>query len=352
MSDSTAAAVEVERALATVSTRAALDGLAGRLDGLWRWLAEDVALLEHALSGVGSGTRDLGWRSARYLLDRPGKRIRPVCLALAARAGGRGFDDAVRDAAVACELVHAATLLHDDVIDEGLERRGVPAARRVYGNSASVLGGDHLLVEALRRIDVALPEMRGELLDVVGAMVGAEALQLERRRRFEPDRGLYVTVVKGKTASLFRWAVRAGGVLGGLPPGAVDALAVYGDALGVAFQLIDDVIDLEGDPAITGKSACVDLREGKLTWPLLLAAERDPDVAIRLRLYAAADNDLDPRVAARLVEDVRRTGALDATRQEALRHGERARAALDALPADRARDALETVLDAALAREA
>ena len=352
MSDSTAVAVEVAPALAAASSRAGWDGLAGRLDALWRWMAEDVALLERALSGVGPEHRDLGWRSARYLLDRPGKRIRPVCLALAARCGGRAFDDAVRDTAVACELVHAATLLHDDVIDEGLERRGVPAARRVYGNSASVLGGDHLLVEALRRVDAALPEMRGELLDVVAAMVGAEALQLERRRRFDPDRALYLKVVRGKTSSLFRWALRAGGVLAALPPDAVDALAVFGDGLGVAFQLVDDLIDLEGDPAATGKSACADLREGKLTWPLLLAAERDPDLAVRLRLFAAADNDLDPRVAARLVDDVRRTGALDATRREALRHGERARAALKALPADRARDALATVLDAALAREA
>lgn len=349
MSESIAFAETPTAQLAAASRDAGLDHLAGRLDTLWRWLADDLVALEAALSDVGHDGTDLGWRAARYLLARPGKRIRPVCLALAARVGGHGFDDAVRDAAVACELVHTATLLHDDVIDEGTERRGVPAARRVYGNTASVLGGDHLLVEALRRTEGAA---HGELLDVVAAMVNAEAMQLERRRRFDGDRAAYFRIVEGKTAALFRWALRAGGRLAALPPEAVQTLGEVGTSLGVAFQLVDDLLDLEGDPEITGKSACADLREGKLTWPLLLAAEREPDLAARLQLYASADNELDPRVAARLVDDVRATGAIDAARREAVHHGARARAALERLPDGRARDALATVVDAALAREA
>ena len=303
--------------------------------------------LEAALSEVGRRGDDLGWRSARYLLARPGKRIRPVCVALAARVGGRLFDGPVRDAAVACELVHTATLLHDDVIDEGEERRG-----RIYGNSASVLGGDHLLVEALRTIDAGLPAMRTELLDVVAAMVNAEAIQLEGRRRFDADRALYFRVVEGKTAALFRWALRAGGVAAGLPARAVSALGVFGGALGVAFQIIDDVIDLVGDPAATGKTACADLREGKRTWPLLLAAERDPGLAVGLRRFASGAGEPDADAAARLVADVCRTGAIEDARVEAHRFGDRARAALRDLPHNPARDALSTVLCAALAREA
>ena len=338
--------------LAEVTRRNGLDGLAVRLDGLWRWLATDLAALERSLEAVGSTEGDLGWRSARYLLDRPGKRIRPVCLALAARAGGRPFDDLVRDAAVVCELVHTATLLHDDVVDEGTQRRGVPPARLVYGNSASVLGGDHLLVEALRRVDRCCPRHRGELLDVVAGMVTAEVAQLERRRRFDADREAYRRIAVGKTAALFRWALRAGGRLGGLEDAHVDALGCFGDSLGIAFQLVDDALDLVGDPATTGKTACADLREGKATWPLLYAAERDPDIAARLRVLAAGDHEPDPRVAQDLVDAVVRTGALAATHAEAARHGEAAHAALGQLPTSRAREALATVVDAALSREA
>ncbi len=349
MSESIAFAQAPTARLARASRSVGLDQIAGRLEGLWCWLADDLTALSVALTEVGERGDDLGWRAARYLLECPGKRIRPVCLGLAARLGGRPFDDSVLDAAVACELVHTATLLHDDVVDEGDERRGVPAARRVYGNSASVLGGDHLLVEALRRVRGPL---RDELLDAVGAMVGAEAMQLEGRRRFDGNRETYFKVVDGKTASLFRWALRAGGRVGGLPDDAIEVLGEFGTALGVAFQLVDDVLDLEGDPATTGKSACADVREGKLTWPLLLAAEREPDIAARLRLYAAADNTLDPRVAARLVEDVRRTGAIEAARAEALHYGAKAHCALERLPAGRANDALATVVETTLTREA
>jgi len=344
------AADPVLPALARATRRQGLGSLTLRLESIWTWLAGDLAQLEQALSAVGDGQADLGWHSARYLLARPGKRIRPVCLALAARAGGRGFDEPVRDAAVACELVHAATLLHDDVVDEGDLRRGAPAARRVYGNSASVLGGDHLLVDALLRVDAALPAMRPALLQTIATMVRGEALQLERRNRFEPDRDMYLAIVRGKTASLFRWALRAGAALSGLDSGPDSPLARYGDALGVAFQLVDDALDLSGDAATTGKSACQDLREGKLTWPLLIASERCSDTAARLRHAASSQADIDPDVAAQLADRIRETGALEATRQQARRYAGIAREALVGVPAGRAREALTTVVDAALTR--
>ena len=283
-------------------------------------------------------------------MDRPGKRVRPICVLLAARMGGRSFDAEVREVATACELVHAATLLHDDVIDLGDERRGAPSARMIYGNAASVLGGDHLLVDALRRVRGAPMHLQHALVDVIASMVEGEALQLERRGRFEPDRAAYLTVVEGKTAALFRWALRAGGTLGGLPAEQVAVLAEIGVALGTAFQLVDDVIDLEGDPAVTGKSACVDLREGKLTWPLILAAERQPGLAERMRAFAAAEGELDELSVVRLVADIKRTGALEDTRAEAVARTNVAREGLRTLPAGAARDALSTVIDTVLAR--
>ncbi len=322
--------------------------VAARLSALRDWLADDLADLERDLADVGAGGRDLAWRAARHLLAAPGKRVRPLCVMLAARMGGRPFDQAVRAVAVACELVHSATLLHDDVIDLGDARRGTPTARVVYGNAASVLGGDHLLVDALQRVRAtgAAP-LLASLLDVIGAMVAGEALQLARRGRFEPDRAAYLEVVRGKTAVLFRWALEAGATLGGLPASSVAGLAEVGDALGMAFQLVDDVIDLEGD---AGKTTCADLREGKLTWPLVLAAERAPTLAARMRAFAAADGDVAPVEARALVDAVRATGALADARAEAARYGARARRRLATLPEGPSRAALEAVVDAALAR--
>ncbi len=335
--------------LASVAKRHGIDGLAARLGGVQTWLASDLGELEMKLRSVGSTGDNLGWRSASYLLARPGKRIRPVCVALAARLGGRAFDKQVQDAAAACELVHTATLLHDDVIDEGDLRRGAPAARRVYGNSASVLGGDHLLVAALRCAD-AVPTMRLALLDTLTEMVGAEALQLARRRQFTPDREVYERIVAGKTAALFRWALEAGATMGGLSRDHVSRLGHFGLELGVAFQLVDDALDLDGDPAVTGKSALTDLREGKLTWPLLIASERCPDVAVRLAVMASSEADIDPEIAALLVAQIRETGAVAATHEKAAQHAESACEALRPLPDGRAKAALLTVVDAALQR--
>src|SRR5205809_618360 len=212
-------------ALRSASAQAGLEHLAGRLDELREWLGADLAAIEVGLGELCGRDRDLAERAAAHLLGRRGKRIRPVCVLLGGllagadvpSLGGSGAapDVRARDLAVACELVHAATLLHDDVIDEGDERRGAPAARVVFGNSASVLAGDYLLIEALERVQAAgSAESLAELLATIAQMVAAEALQLERRGTLDPSRELYLRIVDGKTASLFRWALCAGARLG------------------------------------------------------------------------------------------------------------------------------------------
>ena len=349
MSETTQIAIDAAAPLLAVARRESIDTLARRFARLKRWFAHDLAQLEAGLGAVGPSSEDLAWKAARHLLDRPGKRVRPLCALLAARLGDRPFDGPVQSVAIACELVHAATLLHDDVIDEGDMRRGVPAARRVYGNSASVLAGDHLFIEALR--GVTAPPLRSALLDVISEMISGEALQLERRGRFEPDRETYLTVVRGKTGALFRYALWAGGALGGLPARQTAALAELGESLGVAFQVIDDLLDLSGDPSVTGKSACADLREGKLTWPLILAAERDPDVARRLEALASSPQ-IDLQEAASTIAAVHAMGVLDETREMAQAHANQARAALSMLPTGPVNDALGTVIEAVLERSA
>ncbi len=338
--------------LTRVTREQGLADVANRLDRIRLWLDADLDDLEAALSETRANDADLGREAARHLLEQPGKRIRPLCVFLSARLGRPVADDVVRDLAVAAELAHAATLLHDDVIDQGTERRGAPTARMVFGNSASVLGGDHLLIEALRRVDRCnAPALMSGIIEVIGAMVGAEALQLAYRGKFVPEAAVYQQVVLGKTAVLFSWSLVAGGTAAGLSSAQLTALHRAGDRLGLAFQLVDDALDLAGDPTVTGKDSLLDLREGKLTWPLLVACERDPTLVGDLQAIAADPDRLDdPTVASGLRARLLATGCLEATRGRAMEAAEEAKASLAELPPSAARDALDTVIDAAVAR--
>ena len=345
---------EALASLARASQTASQGDLGARLLELRQLMGEDLRTLESQIRVVGaSAEQDSAWLAARYLLERPGKRVRPLCVMLAAQLGGRDFDQPVQEVALACELVHAATLLHDDVIDLGDERRGAPTARVIFSNAASVLGGDHLLVDALLRVHPieALGELRAALLRVIGEMVAGEAIQLERRGQFVPDRQAYLRVVEGKTAALFRWGLQAGGTLAGLDEIAVEALGELGEQLGVAFQLVDDALDLEGDPSEMGKAAFVDLREGKLTWPMILAAERDPALCDRFRALAEGAHP-SREESAQLRDQLRALGVFEETRQEAARRIEIARDRLASFPEVPARAALETVLETIIARRA
>ena len=338
--------------LGAAAARGGAVPLAERLGQIRAWLASDLDGLERALSAHAPGAGDLAERAAAHLLGRPGKRIRPLCVLLASRFSDAADPAVVRDLAVAAELTHAATLLHDDVIDDASTRRGAPTANVVFGNTAAVLGGDHLLTAALRRVaGTGAHALLAELIDTIGEMVAAEAVQLAARARFSPDEATYHAVVRGKTAALFRWALLAGGTAAGLEPAAREALGRAGVALGFAFQLVDDALDLATD-AVTGKDVATDLREGKLTWPLLVACERDP--GLRAELAAAFGDGLalvDAPVVETLVERIRATGAVEATRERARAFARTAQRELALLPPRPAREALAAVVGAAVSRD-
>jgi octaprenyl-diphosphate synthase len=329
-----------------------LDGLTRRLVELRLLLASNLDEVERALDGAGRLGTSLAHQSARHLLGQSGKRIRPMCVALAARTGA-GWNEAARTFAVAVELVHNATLLHDDVVDVGDERRGVPAARVLYGNAASIFGGDWLLVEALRRIQATgMHDVLGRLLEVIREMVVAESLQLAWRGSLDTAARDYFDVIDGKTASLFRWAMFAGARAGGASEGASRALEAYGGKLGTSFQLVDDVLDYAGSTAETGKALLADLREGKVTYPLLVAVERAPELGPRLR--EALAGELSGDALTRVGHEVRgalvTTGALEEASALADRLAREAAEALAPLPASEARDALVEVARAAVER--
>lgn len=341
----------VLRPLANASASRGLDDISASLIALRDWLADDLQQLESDLSKSVSEQRTLSQKAAAHLIKQPGKRIRPLVTFLSSRMAGKQ-PAAARDLAVACELTHAATLMHDDVLDEGTERRGAPTARVVYGNSASVLGGDHLLLEALRRVRKAPHiELLDNMLDVIDQMVIAEALQLERRQKFEPVRERYMEVAEGKTAVLFAWGMYSGGLVGGLEKEHCERLASVGNDLGLAFQAIDDNLDLSENAEEIGKDVFADIRDGKLTLPLIIACERAPELIDVLSRAAHSGEGLEnDESKTALLDRVRETGCVDATREEATRWSQRAIDTLREIPHSEARDALEAVILTAVDR--
>lgn len=275
---------------------------------------------------------------SRYIISAGGKRIRPRLLLLFAEA--LGFQGPERfELAATVEFIHTATLLHDDVVDESSLRRGRPTANAMFGNAAAVLVGDFLYSRAFQMM-VSVNRMRvlEVLADATNVIAEGEVLQLMNMH--DPDLSVedYLQVIRFKTAKLFEASARLGAVLAESPPAIEEACAEYGRALGTAFQIVDDLLDYEGDSAELGKNVGDDLREGKPTLPLLLAMERAS--APERQLMRRAIEQGEVQGLADVLAIVRRTGALEASREAARRESERAAALLQRLPESRARRAL------------
>jgi len=347
----TDASTDVLASLQAVCDSQGLVDLSAHLSDLAELVNWDMGLLEEGIRSVPTG-ESVVHKSGHHLLQVAGKRLRPMCVVLASRLG-TGLDEKTREFGVAVELVHCATLLHDDVVDAGDQRRGVPAARTLYGNAASIFAGDWLLVDALRRVRAAdMPDVLTRLLDIIDEMIFAEAIQLENRGKIDARMETYMQVVEGKTAALFRWAMFAGARAGGLDGAACEALEDYGRHLGVAFQLIDDHLDYAGDLADIGKAPFTDLREGKMTHPVIVALERDPSLRRVLeRIVDSGDEDVPESARKQLLAGLHRTGALASTRELAIAEAESACIAVRDLPEGRAKHALFTVATATVHRE-
>lgn len=316
-----------------------------RLLDVRQLLATDLAEVEAILAEAALEGESPGTAAARYLLGKGGKRVRPMALQLAAQCFGP-VTSSVHQMAAVVELVHSATLLHDDVIDEGMERRGAATARMRWGNGVSVLAGDLLLVNALRRTEEHAPALLGDLVRTLQRLVDGEIIQLRGRTELDVSEETYERVLRDKTASLFGFAARAGARLGGSDPQGELALGEFGESLGFAFQLVDDVIDYQGEG--TGKTLFADLSEGKLTLPLVLAARRVPGLTEDLRRIHGGNRDLVSSVSARVVE----SGACDEVRKRARRFTQRAVEALQQVSDSPARRLLEVVAHQLAARVA
>ena len=273
-----------------------------------------------------------------YIVNAGGKRIRPRLVLLFAQALGYEGPDCYELAAIV-EFIHTATLLHDDVVDESSMRRGRATANSMFGNAASVLVGDFLYSRAFQMmVSVNRIRVLDVLADATNVIAEGEVLQLMNMH--DPDLAVeqYLRVIRYKTAKLFEASARLGAVLGGAEPAVEEACADFGRSLGTAFQLVDDLLDYEGNSDELGKNVGDDLREGKPTLPLLIAMERGTTLERNLIRHAIEQGELQKLPEILVI--VRSTGALDATREAARTQAEQAAKALAVLPESAARGAL------------
>ncbi len=275
---------------------------------------------------------------ARYIISAGGKRLRPVLLLLT--CGALGYTGSQRyNLAAVVEFIHTATLLHDDVVDESTLRRGRPTANERFGNPASVLVGDFLYSRAFQMM-LSADSMRVMqiLADATNVIAEGEVLQLMNMHDASLNEDGYLRVIRSKTAKLFEASARLGPILAGSAPEIETACAHYGQALGTAFQVIDDVLDYDGNSIEMGKNLGDDLREGKATLPLILAMQRGTPEQSRTVREAIETGNVDR--LSDIVAIVRDTGALAATRSAAAAEAQRAIDATMQLPDNAYRTAM------------
>lgn len=280
-----------------------------------------------------------------HLVEAGGKRLRPMLTLAAARLCGYDGRDHIKLAATV-EFIHTATLLHDDVVDESEQRRGRPTANLLWDNQSSVLVGDYLFARSfLLMVETGSLRVLNILAGASATIAEGEVLQLTAARDLRTDEAVYLQVVRGKTAALFSAATEVGGVVANASEDQVKALFDYGDALGIAFQIADDLLDYQGDTAATGKNVGDDFREKKLTLPVIKAVAQatDEERAFWVRtIEKGQQTDADLDTALNLME---KYGTLDATRRDAMEWSTKAKEALKHLPDDPVRDMLSDLAD-------
>ncbi len=301
-------------------------------------VSEDMRAMDAVIERrLASGVPLVG-QVARYIVAAGGKRLRPALLLLMCGALGCRDEQRLNLAAV-IEFIHTATLLHDDVVDDSTLRRGRATANEAFGNPASVLVGDFLYSRAFQMMvltrDMRVMEILSEATNVIAE---GEVHQLMNTHDASLSEAVYLEVIRSKTAKLFEASARLAAVLSRSDKATEEACAVYGQALGTAFQVIDDALDYDGDVVEMGKNLGDDLREGKVTLPLIIAMERAEAADRALIARAIEDGGVDQMP--RILQIVRQSGALETTRERAALEAGRAVAAVSRLPDSAYRQAL------------
>lgn len=312
-------------------------------------IADDMRQVDAVIANRLSSSVPLIGEIARYIISAGGKRLRPALLLMMAGALGYKGEQRFNLAAVV-EFIHTATLLHDDVVDESTMRRGKATANESFGNAASVLVGDFLHSRAFQMmVDANSMRVMQILSEATNIIAEGEVQQLMNTHNVDLDETGYLTVIRSKTAKLFEASARLAAVLAESSMDAEEACANYGKSLGTAFQVIDDALDYDGDTAIMGKNIGDDLREGKVTLPIIIAMQR-ASAAERTMIAQAIEQGSSPHMA-EIVEIVKRSGALEATRQAAALQAQEAIDCLRNLPDNDYRLALHTLAAQLLNRQ-
>ena len=298
----------------------------------------DNLIVKHLRSDV-----DMVESIGHYIVDAGGKRLRPLLVLLTAQALGQVTTDQCKFAAVV-EFIHTATLLHDDVVDLSALRRGRPTANAQFGNAPSVLVGDFIYTRAFQLM-VQLDNMAllSHMADTTNTIAEGEVLQLVRAGDAASTEDQYLAVIERKTAALFAAACRGAAILAGAPLAQQEQLYQFGLNLGIAFQMIDDVLDYIGDPAVTGKQIGDDLNEGKPTLPLIHVMREgsaEHSALVRTALETKSSEALTG-----VLNAVAQTGSIDYTRQRAETYKLAAMKALSALDESPSKDALKQLAD-------
>lgn len=313
-------------------------------------VADDLVATEQRFGELLQSEIAIIPRVGGHLAFAGGKRFRPMLTLLAAAAAGFDGPERITVAAVG-ELLHTATLLHDDVIDEGEFRRGRPASRLEFGNGMAVLAGDYCLARALQAVaHTGLPAAVCSLADTVTRMAEGEVAQLDTAGAFSLDRARYELVIDRKTAALIAWCAAVADLVA---PDFVQPLRRYGTEIGYAFQIADDVLDVRPvrgaarrptnaakRPGQSGKDPGQDLREGKMTLPIILACETDPALHDRVAALLRAGPPMSDAAVQELLLRIADTDAADRALATAEDHVARAIESLSVLPPSPARDAL------------
>lgn len=305
------------------------------------------AVTDYIINHLGSNV-PLVENIGHYIVESGGKRLRPLLVLLAANACGYEGKQHIPLAAL-IEFIHTATLLHDDVVDNSELRRGNATANAKWGNAPSVLVGDFLYSRSFQvMVEIGNMAIMEVISNATTVIAEGEVLQLMNQRNPDTSEESYMSVILGKTAMLFEAATESGAILAGADDTAREALRLYGRHLGIAFQLVDDVMDYLSSSEEMGKNVGDDLAEGKATLPLIYAMRTGSDeerALIRDAIRRGGLEDLAP-----ILDIVQRTGAIDYTRSRAQEQVKLARAALTQLPLSSFRDTLDTLATLAVAR--
>ncbi len=312
----------------------------------------DLELVDREFARHVQSHVDLIPKIGQYIQTSGGKRIRPAVLLMAARLSGYQGDRSVLYAAVV-EFIHTATLVHDDIIDDSTLRRGRPAVHSRWGNDVTVLLGDYLYIKSMA---MALThdtlELVRVLCDVTLHMIEGELYQLTKNGDATITEDEHLDIIRRKTAFLFGGCAQIGGMLGNVSTEREQALREYGFNLGITFQLVDDLLDFTGETQAVGKPVGGDLREGKVTLPLIhLLCHEDDGSAARIVNDIIASRTVAPDQWSTLMHSLKEHASIDYAYRRAVEYAERAKKPLYAFPPSSARDALLALPDYVLTRD-